>query len=89
MSNADILLIRIGEGKGKQLMKKSNELEGKNVLIVDLEFKQDMVGLADVCNKIYVIDNHKIPRFNLPKNVKLVSSDQKGHASCALVWSCF
>lgn len=87
--NAEILLIGIGEGKGKQLMKKRNELEGKNVLIVDLEFKQDMIGLADICNKIYVIDNHKIPRFKLPKNIKLVSSDQKGHASCGLVWKVF
>lgn len=86
--NADILLIDIGEGKGKKLMKKSNELEGKNVLIVDLEFKQDMVGLADVCNKIYVIDNHQIPKFKLPKNVKLVSSNN-GHATCALVWKVF
>ena len=87
--NSQILLIGIGEGKGFQLMKKKNEFQGKTCLIVDLEFKENMMGLAKIFEKIYVIDNHRIPHFQLPKNVNLVSSDQKGHSSCALVWKVF
>jgi hypothetical protein len=84
--NGDMLLLGTGEGR---VMREKEQLAGKTVLIVDLEFKEDMLPLAEICETVFVIDNHRIPRFELPSNVKLVSTDQKGHASCALVWKAF
>ena len=87
VKNANIELIRLGEGQ-QNLLEKINRLNNKNVIILDLQYNDEIYKkLGDVCNKVYSIDNHKSPN-NTPSNVKVISSNN-GHASCALVWKVF
>jgi len=88
LENIEPQSFRVGEGE-KILNKIINNFDDKIILLLDLEYDENMYKiLSEKCKKVFAIDNHKTPDVGEFKNIKLVSSNF-GHGTCALVWKIF
>ena len=86
--NADIELLRVGAGAGR-ILKVLNRVKGKTVIFLDLLIESYVYKkFAEVCKKIYSIDDHAPPKGKLPDNVHLLTTNN-GHSAISACWNVF
>ena len=86
----DIKLFPVGPSKGKVFIQNPDQYNGRNVLIVDLDYSNEYLQLLSrYCKSILNIDDHKKFNHKNTDKVKIFNNKPDSHSAVAFVWKFF
>lgn len=89
-SATDIKLLGAKPSKGKVFVENPEQYNGKNILIVDLDYSNEYLQLLSrYCKSILNIDDHKKFNHKSTDKIKIFNNKPDSHSAVAFVWKFF
>ena len=89
-SSDNIKLLGAKPSKGKVFVENPEQYNGKNVLIVDLDYSNEYLQLLSrYCKSILNIDDHKKINHKSTDKIKIFNNKPDTHSAVAFVWKFF